>query len=206
MRPTLSLWASASALALGCASPRQAPAPAPIAVATTASAPATRPAAERTDDAAAGALDAIVPLPMATPPSAATVAPASSAEPPSGDAAGATEPKPRAKRRARVENIGVHIGGGPNDDATKAPVRASIAPHFDELSACFDEAEGARGGDFGVDLRIPAVGGRAKVGPHRTTLRGEPFVACVLAVFEGIDFARPRGGATVASYSLRFTP
>ena len=35
---------------------------------------------------------------------------------------------------------------------------------------------------------------------------GKPFEACVVHVYEGIDFLKPRGGTTTVSYSVRFTP
>jgi hypothetical protein len=106
-----------------------------------------------------------------------------------------------------VENIGMHIGGGPNDAVTKAPIGSSVAPHFEGFGACWSQvADPHRGGDFGVDLLIPAEGGRASVSHPRTRLGPDAFRDCVVHVFEGIDFAKPRGGKTTVSYSLRFEP
>ncbi|HEX8793804.1 MAG TPA: hypothetical protein VF765_22830 [Polyangiaceae bacterium] len=107
----------------------------------------------------------------------------------------------------KVENIGIHIGGGPNDPVTKAPIASSIEPHFDDLRVCWGSAgDPKRGGDFGVDLLIPSEGGRAQVSHPRTGIKGDAFRACVVAVFEQVDFKRPLTGRTTASYSLRFTP
>jgi hypothetical protein len=107
----------------------------------------------------------------------------------------------------RVENIGMHIGGGPNDAVSKAPIGDSVAPHFDELRACWAQVgDVSRGGDFGVDLLIPADGGRAAVSHPRTSLGPDAFRDCVVAVFSAIDFRKPRTGRTTVSYSLRFTP
>lgn len=107
----------------------------------------------------------------------------------------------------RVENIGIHIGGGPNDSLTKAPIASSVAPHFDELRACWASVdEPQRGTDFGVDLLIPSEGGHAKVSNPRTGPKGDAFRACVVAVFEAIEFKKPLTGRTTVSYSLRFTP
>ena len=64
----------------------------------------------------------------------------------------------------------------------------------------------AKGGDFGVDLRIEKDGGKAKVSHPRTSLKADGFKECVLSVFEAIDFEKPKGGTTTVSYSLRFTP
>jgi hypothetical protein len=106
-----------------------------------------------------------------------------------------------------IENIGMHIGGGPNDAVTQAPIAQSVAPHFDAMRACWSQVDDAtRAGDFGVDLLIPAEGGAATVSHPRTNLRPEAFRDCIVGVFTGIDFARPRGGRTTVSYSLRFTP
>jgi hypothetical protein len=110
-----------------------------------------------------------------------------------------------------VRNIGIHIGGGPNDSATKAPIAESVSPHFDELRDCWQKVDDpARGGTFGVDLLVPAAGGRAVVSHPRTALRGDAFRDCVVAALEKIDFAKPRGGrrtvATCVSYSLAFVP
>ncbi len=57
-----------------------------------------------------------------------------------------------------------------------------------------------------MDLLVPSEGGHAKVSNPRTGIKGDAFRACVVAVFEAIDFERPRTGRTTASYSLRFTP
>lgn len=154
------------------------------------------------------------PAPSAAPPAtghdgpqaeSVDAAPADEAEPEEGDAA---EPEPEAPLPAvTVKNIGMHIGGGPNDAATKRPIKVSVEPHFDALRRCFAKVDDPqKGGDFGVDLRIEREGGRAGVSHPRTSLEGEGFSECVLAVFEAVEFEKPKGGATVVSYSLRFTP
>ena len=106
-----------------------------------------------------------------------------------------------------VKNIGMHIGGGPNDSATKAPIRRSVEPHFDAFKRCYAKIEGEPvRGDFGLDIRIEKDGGLAKTSHPRTALKGEAFEACVVSVFDAIVFEKPKGGATMVSYSLRFTP
>jgi hypothetical protein len=118
----------------------------------------------------------------------------------------ATAPPPPLPH-VKIENIGMHIGGGPNDAVNKAPIADSVAPHFDEVRACWARVEDlARGGDFGVDLLIQPEGGRAKVSNPRTGIHGDAFKSCVVAVFEQVDFQKPRKGLTMVSYSLRFTP
>ena len=124
--------------------------------------------------------------------SSAAVAPAPSQEPPLPE--------------VTVVNIGMHIGGGPNDAATKEPIKLSVEPHFDALRRCYGLVEVQGAGDFGVDLKIGKDGGKARVNAPRTAMKGAKFKECVVKVFESIEFRKPRGGATVVSYSLRFTP
>ncbi|MEZ4315159.1 MAG: hypothetical protein R3F14_44660, partial [Polyangiaceae bacterium] len=80
-------------------------------------------------------------------------------------------------------------------------------PHFDDLKRCWAKVtDQKKGGDFGVDLLIDRAGGKAQVSHPRTSLKGEGFKDCMVAVFEKIDFKKPRGGSTMVSYSVRFTP
>lgn len=116
------------------------------------------------------------------------------------------EPSPKAVA-VLVDTYGLHIGGGPNDTATKAPFVHSVEPHFPELASCFAKAEDTtKGGDFGVDLLVAREGGKAKVTLPRTAIPGEAFRACVVDVFSAIAFERPKYGATMASYAVRFRP
>lgn len=105
-----------------------------------------------------------------------------------------------------VKNIGMHIGGGPNDDETKAPIKRSVAKHMDALAACFGKASEPKGGVVRLDLRIDKAGGKAKIQQLKNGVPGEAFEECVRGVFEAIDFEKPKTGTTVVSYSLRFTP
>ncbi|MDI3290630.1 hypothetical protein, partial [Polyangium sp. 15x6] len=158
---------------------------------------------------------AVAPAPAsaAAPASASAAAPepvASAAPSTSASAAAPEAPPPEAEPlpAVKVKNIGMHIGGGPNDDATKAPFNRSVEPHFDELRRCFAKVDDLKkGGDFGVDLLVDGKGGKAQVSHPRTALKGEGFVPCVVGVFEAIEFLRPKGGKkTMVSYSIRFTP
>lgn len=145
--------------------------------------------------------------------SAETTAPSPTA--PSADTAKATpsaevKTTPETPTKAVavvVDTYGLHIGGGPNDAATKAPFVHSVEPHFPELAACFAKADDTtKGGDFGLDLLVARDGGKAKVTLPRTAIPGEAFRACVVDVFSGIAFEKPKYGATMASYSVRFRP
>jgi hypothetical protein len=113
----------------------------------------------------------------------------------------------------KVTNIGMHIGGGPNDDETKAPIARSVAPHLADMGGCFAATDGHGDVDlrrhpveFGVDLTIEAAGGKAGVANPRTTWRNAAFVHCVVDIFKTVDFERPRTGRSIVSYSVRFTP
>ncbi len=102
----------------------------------------------------------------------------------------------------------MHIGGGPNDDVTKEPIKRSVEPHFDAFRRCFAKVDDQKkGGDFGVDVLIEAAGGKAKITHPRTALKGEGFEECMMTVFNAIEFLKPKGSKkTMVSYSLRFTP
>jgi hypothetical protein len=174
---------SALALALGTALACEAPPPA---------APA--------DAAAASVVTPSASASQAAPPVASS-ATSESAQP--LDAAAPEAPLPNVK----VVNIGMHVGGGPNDPATKDPIAKSVEPRFDDFRRCFARVfDPKRGGDFGVDLLVPAAGGAAKVSHPRTSLKGERFEECVVGIFESIEFQKPRFGLTTVSYSLRFAP
>jgi hypothetical protein len=156
-------------------------------------------------------VEASAPAPT-TPPPAPTPTPVASAEPPpaaptaSASAAPATPPEAPLPK-VKVSNIGMHIGGGPNDDATKEPIKKSVEPHFDAFRRCWGLIGDAQAkGDVGVDLHIGKDGGKAKVDHPRTALKGKPFSECVVSTFEAIDFRKPKTGNTTVSYSLRFTP
>jgi len=106
----------------------------------------------------------------------------------------------------KVENIGLHIGGGPNDAETKSPFLSAVAERFPAFMDCYRKNEDpAQGGRFGVDLHVARSGGHPRVEQPRTSLRGPDFRACLSAVFESVEFKKPKQGPTTLSYSLRFT-
>lgn len=149
-------------------------------------------------------------------PAASTAAPLPSAEPtaaPTASAAAAPSAAPPAAPEAplpnvKVANIGMHIGGGPNDAVTKEPIHKSVIPHYDEFRRCYGLLEDQKkGGTFGIDLLIDKAGGKPKsVTKPRSPMKGHEFSECMVKAFEQIDFQKPKGGTTKVSYSLRFTP
>ena len=112
----------------------------------------------------------------------------------------------RSLPELKVENIGLHVGGGPNDADTKAPFIRAISERLPEFMDCYRKNEDpAKGGRFGIDLHIPRVGGHPRVEQPRTAMHGPEFRACVSSVFESVAFQKPTHGATTISYSLHFT-
>lgn len=107
----------------------------------------------------------------------------------------------------RVKNIGLHIGGGPNDAATKAPFLRQIQSQFDAFRRCYELLESpAAHGTFGIDLLVPKEGGTAVTSNPRTSMKGASFRDCVVSAFAAISFDPPRRGATKLSYALSFEP
>jgi hypothetical protein len=106
----------------------------------------------------------------------------------------------------KVENIGLHVGGGPNDADTKAPFLRAVAERFPAFLDCYRKNEDpAKGGRFGIDLHIARAGGHPRIEQPRTAMHGPEFRACVSATFESVEFDKPKRGPTTISYSLHFT-
>lgn len=110
----------------------------------------------------------------------------------------------------KVVTIGMHVGGGPFDEATKEPFKKAVEPHFPEIKQCWAKhvTNAPKEVDVGVDLLIEGAGGKPKVSNPRSTLpkgEAEGFVPCVVAVFEAVEFPKLDRGRTGVSYSLRFT-
>lgn len=133
-----------------------------------------------------------------TPPAASSSAPVATASPT------ASSPAP-AQFDVKVENIGLHIGGGPNDAHTKAPFIDAIAPHFGAFAQCYETAQGKKAVTVSTDLLVSAAGGAAEVGEIRTGFKDGNFVDCVRNVFASVTFAAPKLGATRFSYSLQIS-
>jgi hypothetical protein len=101
----------------------------------------------------------------------------------------------------------MHVAGGPFDEETKKPFLRAVEPHYGDLARCWKHVKEPRIGDVGVDLLIPAAGGKPRVSNPRTNLEGEGFVPCVVAFFEQMEFDKQKkGGPQGVSYSVRFKP
>ena len=154
----------------------------------------------------APAASSAAPLPAPEPVASATAAPTTSAA--AAPSAAPPAPPEAPLPSVKVANIGMHIGGGPNDAVTKEPIHKSVIPHYDEFRRCYGLLEDQKkGGTFGIDLLIDKAGGKPKsVTKPRTPMKGHEFSECMVKAFERIDFQKPKTGTTKVSYSLRFTP
>lgn len=153
--------------------------------------------------------DAAAPVAALEPsaPGAAPTAPAAPAPPAGSVPPSEPAPAPQAGSlpEVKVENVGLHIGGGPNDDAAKAPFLRAIEKQFDALRGCYAKVEEPmKGGTFGVDLHIGRDGGRAQVKQPRTGMKGAGFRDCVVKAFGDVEFEKPKKGPTVISYSVKY--
>jgi hypothetical protein len=100
----------------------------------------------------------------------------------------------------------MHIGGGPNDDATKRPFIQAIEGSFEAMRACYKKSDDpSHGGTFGVDLKIAHHGGKAELQQVRTAMKGEGLRECLESAFRGISFAPPPKGPTMVSVSVKFS-
>jgi hypothetical protein len=168
-------------------------------------------------------LSAVVPNGSASSPAFARTPPAETAEPVAEPAnANAPEEQPQADAEApsddaepekdaplpdvTVKNVGMHIGGEANTADQKRPLRNAVAKHYDAMKRCYAKAEKTtKAVTFGVDMRIKGEGGNPKVSNPRSGLRGEGVKACLVTVFENIDFPRqPKGVARMVSFSVEF--
>jgi hypothetical protein len=104
-----------------------------------------------------------------------------------------------------VKQMGLHIGGGPNDAEHHALYAEPITRRFEDIRQCYSLAQDNKKASFGVDLLIPSKGGRPKIENYRTAIGGKDFHLCVLGVFGSIEFKAP-GKSTMVSYSVLFKP
>jgi hypothetical protein len=168
--------------------------------------PAPLAAAPGDGSGQAGSLEAAAAQPGA--PGANNRAPGSApaAAFPSGPLPGGEEPTPdKALPELRVEQLGMHVGGGKNDADEKAPFRRALEQKFPAFLDCYRLADDPwAGGSFGVDLKIARAGGAPTVEQPRTRIRGAGFQECMVAAFGKVQFEKPKAGPTVISYSILF--
>ena len=126
---------------------------------------------------------------------------------PSAPLPGGEEPTPdKALPELRIEQLGMHVGGGKNDPQEKAPFHRALEQSFPLFLDCYRFAEDPwAGGSFGIDIKIPRAGGAPSVEQPRTRIRGAGFQDCMVAAFGKVQFEKPKAGPTVISYSILFT-
>lgn len=115
------------------------------------------------------------------------------------------QPDPsRSLPEIRVRHIGLHVGGGPNDEATRRPILRAIEAHERRFLGCYRQVDRPlRGGIYGIDLYVAGRGGSPEVRATRQKLGSEAFDACMQGAFREVRLPRPPR-PTVVSYSLRF--
>jgi hypothetical protein len=123
------------------------------------------------------------------------------AEPTSGESTTATVYK------VNLKSVGLHVGGGPNDDATRKPLLALLELSFPDLQRCAEQLSPlpTQLTSFGIDLYIGAKGGHAEARQIRTRLGPEAFRVCVKTALTTLKFPAPPK-PRVISYSVGFSP
>jgi hypothetical protein len=104
--------------------------------------------------------------------------------------------------------VGLHIGGAPNDEASRQRLVRLFETKFPDFRSCYPLAsDRTANASFGVDLFIAPGGGRAKLKQTRSRLTGKGFRDCMRNAFLGLRFKPPSTGrSTTVSYSLIFKP
>lgn len=139
--------------------------------------------------------------PPGTPPAAGVPAAGTPENPAAPAGGGEAESLPEV----RLRNVGLHVGGGSNDETEKEPFKRALEARFEDFLRCYRSAEEpAKGGTFGVDLFIARAGGKPQVRQPRTGIRGSEFRQCMIDAFSNVQFERPKAGPTVISYSVKF--
>ncbi len=120
---------------------------------------------------------------------------------------GGEEPTPdKALPELSVEPLGMHIGGGTNTPEEKAPFHRALEQKFPAFLECYRLVEDPwAGGSFGIDLKIGRGGGAPGLEQPRTKIRGAGFKECMVSAFGKVQFAKPKAGPTVISYSVMFS-
>lgn len=169
--------------------------PAPLATAPGSGAPGTT-----------GSSEGMASQPGATGASPGQPGSAPAARLPAAPLPGGEVPTPdKALPELRVEQLGMHVGGGKNDADEKAPFRRALEQKFPAFMECYRLADDPwAGGSFGVDLKIARAGGAPTVEQPRTRIRGAGFQDCMVAAFGKVQFEKPKAGPTVISYSILF--
>jgi len=120
----------------------------------------------------------------------------------------ALSPNAPAPAAVELQSMGLHLSAEANREPHRRQLLRLFERQFGAFRRCHaDVPEHTENASFGVDLLIPAAGGRAKVRETRTRLAGDGFKTCMLRVFQSIRFEPPpTARPEIVSYSVVFKP
>lgn len=101
---------------------------------------------------------------------------------------------------------GMSVAGTKGHMDPKA-IEAAVSPHQGELEGCFTSQVGKRrflGGKVELKWQIGADGALTSVQIAQSDLGAWPVEKCLLDIARGMEFAKPKGGATDFSIPLEF--
>jgi hypothetical protein len=114
----------------------------------------------------------------------------------------------REPRKVEVLTVGLHVARPLGLEPHRSRLLNAFEKQFGAFERCHALASAhAQNASFGVDLLVPARGGRGAVRQTRTRLTGEAFHSCMARTFEGVVFPPPpTARPEMVSYSLLFKP
>lgn len=104
--------------------------------------------------------------------------------------------------------VGLHVAGPANEERNRRRLVAAFERHFGAFRRCHALAvPHVQNASFGVDLLIPAQGGKATVRQTRTRIAGGEFRSCMHRALQAIHFEPlPTARPEIVSYSVLFKP
>lgn len=127
------------------------------------------------------------------------------AAPPAAVASPETTPE---AREVDVLTVGLHVARPLGLEPYRSRLLRAFEKEFGAFARCHAHASPhAQNASFGVDLLVPARGGRGAVRQTRTRLTGDSFHSCMRRAFEGVLIEPPpTARPEIVSYSLLFKP
>lgn len=111
-------------------------------------------------------------------------------------------------RKVDLATVGLHVARPLGLEPYRSRLLRAFEKEFSAFERCHELASPhAQNASFGVDLLVPARGGRGAVRQTRTRLTGDEFHSCMQRAFEGVIFEPPpTARPEMVSYSLLFKP
>jgi hypothetical protein len=111
-------------------------------------------------------------------------------------------------RKVEVVTVGLHVARPLGLEPHRSRLLRAFEKEFGAFERCHALASPhAQNASFGVDLLVPARGGRGAVRQTRTRLTGDTFQSCMQRAFETVVFEPPpTARPEIVSYSLLFKP